>query len=119
MMKSYNGKGYKLRKFVSFKDRMKVVDRLVISRNVLMKQSKSWLVSYIIALIEYFTDQLGYQTYKEKLPRLKTIKRKALPYNGRIDKRRKKKRTFSRKQLAAQRLFAKRARAGTLRRRRR
>jgi len=47
-MKSYNGKGYKLRKFVSFKDRMKVVDRLVISRNVLMKQSKSWLVSYII-----------------------------------------------------------------------
>jgi hypothetical protein len=44
-------------------------------------------------------------------------KRKALPYNGRIDKRRKKKRKFSRKQLAAQRLFAKRARAGTLRRR--
>ena len=49
----------------------------------------------------------------------RTIKRKALPYNGRIDKRRKKKRKFSRKQLAAQRLFAKRARAGTLRRRRR
>ena len=47
------------------------------------------------------------------------IKRKALPYNGRIDKRRKKKRKFSRKQLAAQRLFAKRARAGTLRKRRR
>jgi len=45
-----------------------------------------------------------------------TKKRKALPYNGRIDKRRKKKRKFSRKQLAAQRLFAKRARAGTLRR---
>ena len=33
--------------------------------------------------------------------------------------KRKKKRKFSRKQLAAQRLFAKRARAGTLRRRRR
>jgi len=48
---------------------------------------------------------------------IKEEKRKALPYNGRIDKRRKKKRKFSRKQLAAQRLFAKRARAGTLRRR--
>ena len=33
--------------------------------------------------------------------------------------KRKKKRKFSRKQLAAQRLFAKRARAGTLRKRRR
>ena len=60
-----------------------------------------------------------YNITKSKLPRLKTIKRKALPYNGRIDKRRKKKRKFSRKQLAAQRLFAKRARAGTLRKRRR
>ena len=60
-----------------------------------------------------------YNITKSKLPRLKVIKRKALPYNGRIDKRRKKKRKFSRKQLAAQRLFAKRARAGTLKRRRR
>ena len=34
-------------------------------------------------------------------------------------KKRKRKRKFSRKQLAAQRLFAKRARAGTLKRRRR
>jgi len=59
----------------------------------------------------------AYTLAKSKLPRLRTIKRKALPYNGRIDKRRKKKRKFSRKQLAAQRLFAKRARAGTLRRR--
>jgi len=148
-MKSYNGKGYKLRKFVSFKDRMKVVDRLVISRNVLMKQSKSWLVSYIIALIEYFTDQLGYKTYKQKLPRLKThksSKRKGkyqyqlghsfVDYDPRYTKlgrrtsygmqsqvygkdkpRRKTKRKFSPKQLAAQRLFAKRAKAGTLRRR--
>ena len=63
--------------------------------------------------------RLCYNITKSKLPRLKTIKRKALPYNGRIDKRRKKKRKFSRKQLAAQRLFAKRARAGTLKRRRR
>ena len=60
-----------------------------------------------------------YNITKSKLPALRTIKRKALQYNGRIDKRRKKKRKFSRKQLAAQRLFAKRARAGTLRKRRR
>ena len=58
---------------------------------------------------------LCYNITKSKLPRLRVTKRKALPYNGRIDKRRKKKRKFSRKQLAAQRLFAKRARAGTLR----
>ena len=45
-------------------------------------------------------------------PRLRVTKRKALP-------KRKTKRKFSRKQLAAQRLFAKRARAGTLKRRRR
>ena len=52
---------------------------------------------------------LCYNLTKAKLPRLRTIKRKALP-------KRKTKRKFSRKQLAAQRLFAKRARAGTLRR---
>ena len=51
-----------------------------------------------------------YNITKSKLPRLRTIKQKALP-------KRKTKRKFSRKQLAAQRLFAKRARAGTLRRR--
>ena len=62
--------------------------------------------------------RLCYNITKAKLPRLKTIKRfgyittKRLAYDGRIDKRRKKKRKFSRKQLAAQRLFAKRARAG-------
>ena len=55
--------------------------------------------------------RLCYNITKAKLPRLRTIKRKALP-------KRKTKRKFSRKQLAAQRLFAKRARAGTLRRRR-
>ena len=61
--------------------------------------------------------RLCYNITKAKLPRLKV--RKSLTYDGRIDKRRKKKRKFSRKQLAAQRLFAKRARAGTLKRRRR
>ena len=52
---------------------------------------------------------------KQSLKRIKDWdepKRKALP-------KRKTKRKFSRKQLAAQRLFAKRARAGTLKRRRR
>jgi len=63
--------------------------------------------------------RLCYNITKAKLPRLKTIKRKGLAYDGPIDKRRKKKRKFSRKQLTAQRLFAKRARAGTLKRRRR
>ena len=52
-----------------------------------------------------------YNITKSKLPRLKVTKRKALPRP-----KRKTKRKFSRKQLAAQRLFAKRARAGTLRR---
>jgi len=51
-----------------------------------------------------------YNLTKAKLPALKVIKRKALPRP-----KRKTKRKFSRKQLAAQRLFAKRARAGTLR----
>jgi len=54
---------------------------------------------------------LCYNLTKAKLPRLKVIKRKALP-------KRKTKRKFSAKQLAAQRLFTKRAKAGTLRRRR-
>ena len=55
---------------------------------------------------------LCYEMTKSKLPQLRTTKQKALP-------KRKTKRKFSAKQLAAQRLFAKRARAGTLRRRKR
>jgi len=58
-----------------------------------------------------------YNITKSKLPRLKV--RKSLAYSGSISRKRKTKRKFSRKQLAAQRLFAKRARAGTLKRRRR
>ena len=50
-----------------------------------------------------------YNLLKNDLPRLRSTKQKALP-------KRKTKRKFSKKQLAAQRLFAKRARAGTLRR---
>ena len=69
-----------------------------------------------------------YNITKSKLPRLRTTKRKMLrQYKVQREGKRyvsqwtkpKTKRKFSRKQLAAQRLFAKRARAGTLRKRRR
>jgi len=71
---------------------------------------------------------LCYNLTKAKLPRLKVIKRKALTLKE-IQKERKRfseeshprlrpKRKFSAKQLKAQRLFARRAKAGTLRRRR-
>ena len=76
--------------------------------------------------------RLCYNLTKAKLPRLNIQKRKRLgiaytqrPIRtiARMEtaryKKRKTKRKFSRKQLAAQRLFAKRARAGTLRKRRR
>jgi hypothetical protein len=71
----------------------------------LNKMTKKGLIRLVIRLEKYIV----YQIYKSKLPRLKTTRQKALP-------KRKTKRKFSRKQLAAQRLFAKRARAGTLRR---
>jgi len=66
--------------------------------------------------------RLCYNITKSKLPRLRTVRQKALPkrkYESQHEAyyRRTKKRKFSKKQLAAQRLFAKRARAGTLRRR--
>ena len=74
-----------------------------------------------------------YNITKAKLPRL-TLKEpgfRAIPSKKlrkgtksykmalRAERKRNKKRKFSRKQLAAQKLFAKRARAGTLTRRRR
>ena len=66
--------------------------------------------------------RLCYNLTKAKLPRLRkitrrqrmTVKRALVAHDS---YKRKPKRKFSRKQLAAQRLFAKRARAGTLRRR--
>jgi len=80
------------------------------------KRDKSNLIEYIMSLLDTYPKRklarLAYTLTKATLPRLRVTKRKALP-------RRKKKRKFSRKQLAAQRLFAKRARAGTLKRRRR
>ena len=82
----------------------------------LMKKSKTALIRKITKSLRVMPKKklamLCYEMSKSKLPRLKTIKQKALP-------KRKTKRKFSKKQLAAQRLFAKRARAGTLRKRRR
>jgi len=77
----------------------------------LNKMTKKGLIR-LIKKLEKIIIKIAYQKYKSKLPRLKTIKQKALP-------KRKTKRKFSKKQLAAQRLFAKRARAGTLRKRKR
>ena len=89
--------------------------------NQYMKMSKPALIRKITKQLRTMPKaklaRLCYNMTKAKLPRLTIRKRKSLTYNGRIDKRRKTKRKFSRKQLAAQRLFAKRARAGTLRRR--
>ena len=81
-----------------------------------MKMSKPALIRKIMKTLKAMPKKrlavLCYNITKSKLPRLRVTKRKALP-------RRKTKRKFSRKQLAAQRLFTKRARAGTLKRRRR
>jgi len=79
------------------------------TKRQLQKWSKAKLIREIIKL-EAILLRIAIKLYKSKLPRLRTIRQKALP-------KRKTKRKFSRKQLAAQRLFAKRARAGTLKRR--
>ena len=79
------------------------------TKTQLKKMTKTGLIRLVIKL-EKFIVSSAYERYKSKLPRLRTTKRKALP-------KRKTKRKFSPKQLAAQRLFAKRARAGTLRKR--
>ena len=85
-----------------------------------LKMSKPALIRKITmtlrAMPKVKLARICYNITKSKLPRLRTIRQKALPIQKRITKR-KTKRKFSRKQLAAQRLFAKRARAGTLRRR--
>jgi len=59
----------------------------------------------------------GMAYYREKTKKEAQKSLDHLIKKGVGTKKRKKKRKFSRKQLAAQRLFAKRARAGTLRRR--
>ena len=102
------------------------------------KKSKETLIRFITKQLRKKSRKtlasVAYHMTKAKLPRLKVTKRKALPrrktkrkslaYNDlgfgeSLKSMRKKKRKFSQRQLKAQRLFAKRARAGTLKRRRR
>ena len=94
-----------------------------------LKKSKPSLLRFIMSSLRKMPKKrlayLAYAIHHEKLPRLKkaefdpelgyrvTMRKGKLKYlKGSV----KKKRKFSRKQLAAQKLFAKRARAGTLRR---
>ena len=96
------------------------------------KMSKPALIRKIMKTLRAMPKKrlavLCYNITKSKLPQLKTIRQKVGKYGidyikddytgfRRLPIKRKTKRKFSRKQLAAQRLFAKRARAGTLRRR--
>jgi len=97
-----------------------------------MKMSKPALVRKIMKTLRAMPKKklamVCYNISKSKLPRLSIRKRKQLAgirtptyqtlkfTSKRQYGKRKTKRKFSRKQLAAQRLFAKRARAGTLRR---
>ena len=93
----------------------------------LMKKSKTALIRKITKSLRSMPKKklamLCYEMTKSKLPRLKVRKRRerqlAAPRRHRPLPNRKAKRKFSAKQLAAQRLFAKRAKAGTLRKRRR
>jgi len=99
-----------------------------------MKISKPALIRKITKTLRAMPKKrlakLCYDLTKSKLPQLKYHRFEPLPHPTKGKERyltksldyaykpkRKTKRKFSRKQLAAQRLFAKRARAGTLRRR--
>jgi len=98
-----------------------------------MKMSKPALIRKIMKTLRAMPKKklalACYNLTKAKLPALRTIKRKPIEslgkgygrqiFQAKYLPKRKTKRKFSRKQLAAQRLFAKRARAGTLRKRRR
>jgi len=97
-----------------------------------MKMSKPALIRKIMKTLKVMPKaklaRLCYNITKSKLPRLsireRTFRAKYTYPKGRPELegkriKRKTKRKFSRKQLAAQRLFAKRARAGTLRKRKR
>ena len=86
----------------------------------LNKMTKKGLIR-LIKKLEKIIIQIAYQKYKSKLPRLKPaseLRQRALPRFRGYTKTGKRKKQFSPKQLAAQRLFTKRAKAGTLRRKR-
>ena len=87
----------------------------------LNKMTKKGLIR-LVKKLEKILIKIAYQQYKSKLPRLSLAEKKVVSrFKGYKKSRsgklilRKPKRKFSRKQLAAQRLFAKRAKAGTLR----
>ena len=95
------------------------------------RKSKESLIRYITKYLKKKSRKtlasLAYHITKGQLPQLKfspipskKLRKGTISYKMalRDERKRKPKRKFSRKQLAAQRLFAKRARAGTLRRKR-
>ena len=88
-----------------------------------MKMSKPALIRKITkalrAMPKVKLARLCYNLTKSKLPRLKRRTRSGFPAIETTITDIKPRRKFSRKQLAAQRLFAKRAKAGTLRKRKR
>ena len=87
------------------------------TKQQLNTMTKKGLIRLVVKL-EKFIIYHAYQMYKSKLPRLQQTRQKSFEkFRLKTVKRLKTKRKFSRKQLAAQKLFAKRARAGTLRRR--
>ena len=90
--------------------------RHLITKEMLENKSKNYLIriitGYLSTLPKKAVVRIAYNILKTDLPRLRTTKQKSLP-------KRKTKRKFSKKQLAAQRLFTKRAKAGTFRRKQR
>ena len=105
--------------------------RYLLSLKSLEKKSKASLLRLIMKHLKTKSKKslarLAYSMAKSKLPRLerKAIQLKGFVATGHMTKKererylrkgQKPKRKFSPKQLAAQRLFAKRAKAGTLRR---
>ena len=114
--------------------------RYVMSLKKIQSYSKRYIIEEIISILDRLPKaklaQLLYRLDKSKLPRLSRVRNikqyssypvlsaRSTPLATKFSKgyqygARKKKRKFSKKQLAAQRLFAKRARAGTLRKRKR
>jgi len=113
---------------------MKKKNGKLILLNIYMKMTKRALIKAIIVKLEDLPQKslahLAYNLTKLQLPALRTkMQRVELQWEKEnpkmhtvleeYERKRKTKRRFSKKQLAAQRLFAKRARAGTLRRRKR
>ena len=89
-----------------------------------MKMSKPALIRKITKALRAMPKaklaRLCYTLTKAKLPRLRKItSRQVGAHAPQFPRSFKVKRKFTKRQLAAQRLFAKRARAGTLRKRRR